>query len=252
MSINYPDLSQIPQLRALWKNAFGDTEEFLDIFFSRGFSPDRCRCVTVDGSVVAALYWFDAVCSAEKYAYLYAVATDPAHRGRGLCRALMEDVKELLAGQDYAGLILVPQNDSLAAMYRRMGYRDCTYVTEFTAPAEDTPLTLRRLTVREYAEARRSFLPADAVLQEGENLDFLNGFSLFFSGNGWLAAVSIEGRKLHCHELLGDPDVAYSLVSALGCEEGFFRIPGDDKPFTQCQFLKPVCRKMSYFGLAFD
>lgn len=252
MNIDYPTSAQIPRLRSLWKKAFWDTEEFLDIFFSRGFSRKRCRCVTIGNEVAAALYWFGVQCGSEEYAYLYAVATDPAYRGRGFCRALMEDVGQLLAGQGCAGLILVPQDDRLAAMYRKMGYRDCCSVTEFTAPAEDTPLPLRRLTPAEYAEARRRFLPEDAVIQERENLDFLSGYALFFTGGGWLAAVSLEGKKLRCHELLGDPDAAYALVSALGCQEGFFRIPGTGRPFAQCRMLKPDCKKMSYFGLSFD
>ena len=252
MNIDYPAPSQIPALRRLWKAAFGDSEEFLDLFFSRGFSPKRCRCLTIGGQTAAALYWFDAEYDGQKYAYLYAVATDPKHRGRGCCRTLMEDVKELLAGQGYAGLLLVPQDEALAAMYRRMGYTDCTTVTEFAAPAEPTPLALRRLTPAEYAQVRRRLLPAGSVLQEGDALAFLGGYALFFTGDGWAAAVSLEGPRLHCHELLGDPDIAYALVSALGCDEGFFRIPGADKPFAQCLFLKPDCRKMSYFGLAFD
>ena len=46
-------------LRRLWKQAFGDTDSFLNSFFTFGFSPDRCRQITVDGNVAAALYWFD-------------------------------------------------------------------------------------------------------------------------------------------------------------------------------------------------
>ena len=59
MTIDRPLPEQLPQLRGLWKEAFGDTDAFLDIFFHRAFSRNRCRCVTLNGQVVAALYWFD-------------------------------------------------------------------------------------------------------------------------------------------------------------------------------------------------
>ena len=59
MTIDSPKIDQLPQLRALWKEAFGDTDAYLDSFFTLGFSPERCRCVTEDGQVSAALYWFD-------------------------------------------------------------------------------------------------------------------------------------------------------------------------------------------------
>ena len=59
MTIDRPTQMQIPQLRRLWQAAFGDTDAFLDIFFHRAYDARRSRCVTRDGRVVAALYWFD-------------------------------------------------------------------------------------------------------------------------------------------------------------------------------------------------
>ena len=81
MIIDYPAENAIPQLRGLWKEAFGDEDAFLDAFFATGFSPDRCRCVTVDGQLAAALYWFDCSWEEKPLAYLYAVATGKAYRG---------------------------------------------------------------------------------------------------------------------------------------------------------------------------
>ena len=43
MSVTYANENLIPGLRELWKKAFGDTDEFLDLFFSTAYSPDRCR-----------------------------------------------------------------------------------------------------------------------------------------------------------------------------------------------------------------
>ena len=108
--------AQIPQLRELWQRAFGDTDDFLDDFFSTAFAPHRSRCITVDGDLAAVLYWFDCTLEQKKLAYLYAVATDPAHRGKGLCRALMADTAETLKATGYAGMVLVPQKPSLIAM----------------------------------------------------------------------------------------------------------------------------------------
>ena len=86
MTIDAPNVEQTAWLRRLWKEAFGDSDAFLDRFFTIAYSPDRCRCVTADGRVTAALYWFDCDCQGEKLAYLYAVATAQDCRGRGLCR----------------------------------------------------------------------------------------------------------------------------------------------------------------------
>ena len=51
MTIDAPKKQDIPALKALWQEAFGDEEAFLDCFFSTAFSPKRCRCVTLSGPV---------------------------------------------------------------------------------------------------------------------------------------------------------------------------------------------------------
>lgn len=251
MKIEHPTPGDIPALRKLWKIAFGDTDEFLDRFFSLSFSPARCRCVLCADGAAAAHYWFDCTLGGQKFAYIYAVATDPAHRGKGLCRALMADAQKLLAERGYHGLILVPQDVPLVAMYEKLGFAGCTSVSEFTAPGEE-PIPLRRLTAEEYAAARRELLPSGGMVQEAETLRLLASFAWFFRGPDWLAAVSVEEDKLRCHELLGNPDAAYGIVSAMGCREGSFRIPGKDTPFAMYLPLRPDCRKPEYFGLALD
>lgn len=252
MMIVNPSPNHIPGLRKLWKQAFGDPESFIDLFFEKGFSPHRCRCAVLGDEIAAALFWFETGCEGQKLAYLYGVCTAPDHRGKGLCRDLMADTHRHLKVLGFQGALLVPQDESLRAMYERMGYRSCTAVSEFTAPGEDQGLTLRKVTPAEYASLRRKLLPKGGVLQEGENLDFLSAFAHFFAGHDFLAAVSMEGEKLYCHELLGDADAAYGLVHALGFREGHFRIPGDDKAFAQFLSLTGDCVVPSYFGFAFD
>ena len=46
----------IADLRNLWQQAFGDSDETLDAFFATGFSPDRCHYLTENDTVVSALY----------------------------------------------------------------------------------------------------------------------------------------------------------------------------------------------------
>ena len=120
MTIDSPKIDQLPQLRALWKEAFGDTDAYLDSFFTLGFSPERCRCMTEDGQVSAALYWFDCSCQGARLAYLYAVATAENRRGVGLCRLLMDNTHAHLKKAGYAGAILVPASASLRQMYEKI------------------------------------------------------------------------------------------------------------------------------------
>lgn len=252
MNIEHPNPQQLPGLRQLWKTAFGDGDAFLDAFYGTGFSPLRCRCVSEDGAVLAALYWFGTACGGQKFAYLYAVATDPAHRGRGLCRALMEDTKAYLTTQGFQGLLLVPENEQLARMYEKMGFSACTSVLEFHCSAGPHPAPIHRVDAAEYARLRRSLLPPDSVVQEGTDLAFLATQASFYAGPGILAAVSPDGEELHCRELLGDPELAPAILRALGYHYGSFRAPGSGKNFAYLFPIAENCLKPAYFGLALD
>ncbi len=121
MEIDYPTGVQEPQLRALWRLSFGDSEEFIAGFFASGYCPRRCRCAAENGNVAAALYWFDAEFRGQKFAYLYAVATHPDFRNRGLCRALMADAAACLTGRGYDGALLMPHDVRSAENVRPHG-----------------------------------------------------------------------------------------------------------------------------------
>ena len=221
MNLEHPTHALIPQLRQLWKEAFGDTDAFLDHFYGTAFSPDRCLCAMLDGEVAAMAYWFHC----EEYAYIYAVATAEKHRGKGISHALMARIHEILTQRGYAGCILVPGEESLRIFYRGMGYENCGGVKEFDAEAGD-PLPLRKLGKEEYAVLRRQHLPQGGVVQEGENLDFLSCWADFYEAPDALLAAVWEEGKLLVLDLLGDARQAPGIAAALGAKSGWFRSPG--------------------------
>lgn len=252
MNIICPSDAHIPGLRRLWKAAFGDADDFLDQFFSTAYAPERCRCVEEDGRITSVLYWLDCQLEWAKLAYIYAVATDPAHRGRGLCRALMADAMEVLAKEGYRGALLLPQEPWLIRMYKGMGFAPCTTAAEFHVMAADAPIPVRRISAGEFARLRRALLPPGGVIQEGENLAFLETQAAFYTGEGWLAAAAQTDGMLWCPEFLGDPALAPGLVKALGYLEGSFRMPGTGRPFAMFRPLTEDCPRPGYFGYVFD
>ena len=134
MKIDYPAEEQLPQLKELWKEAFGDSDGFISGFFDNAFAADRCRCVTEQDRLAAALYWFDCRYQDRPLAYVYAVATAKAFRGQGICRALMENTAKHLQNLGYAGVLLVPAR-GLFEMYGKMGYETCCSVSEISCTA---------------------------------------------------------------------------------------------------------------------
>lgn len=252
MTIDAPLLRQVPELRKLWQEAFGDTDAFLDGFYHTAFSTDRCRCVTVDDRVASAVYWFDCSCDGHRVAYLYALATAKAHRGRGLGRKLMEHVHELLTSQGYETVLLVPGEESLRRYYEAMGYRTCTTFREFECTGGPEDLQCRSVSAAEYGRLRRERLPEGAVLQEKESLDFLALQAKFYAGSDFLLAARKQEQTLFGLELLGNPNLAPAILRSLGCCEGTFRIPGGEEPFAMALPLKPGAVIPRYFAFAFD
>ena len=236
----------ISGLRQLWKLAFGDTDAFLDGFFGTAFSFDRCRWIEADHRIVA-LYWFDCRFRGEKLAYLYAVATHPDYRGRGLCRKLMADTHDHLQNLGYGGILLVPQEEGLRKMYAAMGYADATKVSEFSCEA-GTAVSLQPVDAQTYGMLRRRFLPEGGVIQEEENLRFLASYASFYAGEDFLLAASgSEGI-----ELLGNREKAPGILAALGLAAGRFRTPGGEKPYAMFLALGKEIPAPDYFGFAFD
>ena len=208
--------------KELWQLAFGDSEAFVNRFFADAYSPRRCRCAWEDGRLAAALYWFDAEFAGQKFAYLYAVATHPNFRHRGVCRALMADTLDCLTARGYDGALLMPQSGALREMYARMGFRDCCTVSEFTCEAEEA-VPVRKITASEFARLRREYLPPDGALPEG-------------------------APPPH----LGNAAAAPGILGALGFPRGRFRTPGGDLPGAMFRPLRENVKAPGYFGLVFE
>lgn len=250
MKIDHPTPGQIPGLRALWQEAFGDSNAYLDLFFAHAFAPSRCLCIEETGKIAAAAYWFDCEIPCGKTAYIYAVATANSHRHRGLCHTLMEQIHCLLARQGYCGSLLVPEDETLRRLYTEMGYHAFGGIREFSCAAGPSPLSLRAIGAEEYARLRRAYLPRNSVLQERENLEFLASFANFYAGEDFLLAASREGALLWGMELLGNADAAPGILKSLGAGRGVFRTPGPN-PFAM---YRPLTQTPApgYFAFAFD
>lgn len=235
-------------LKRLWKTVFGDPEEFIDTFFDVAFAPERCKYVEKDGEAVSALYWLDCEYEGGKLAYIYAVATDPDQRGKGLASQLLLDTHEVLKQQGYCGAVLKPAK-GLFPFYERLGYRTNSYINRMDAAAGSVPVKIREVSAPEFAILRRQFLPGNAVVQEGVTLDFLHTFAHFYAADG--ALLSLFREEPVFFEYLGDPELAPGILAALNIEKATLPTPGGAIPFTM--FLPLNCTKTpGYLGITLE
>ena len=258
MIINCPTPDLIPSMKALWSEAFGESDADVNHFFNTAFSPERSRVAYENGEVLAALYVLDFSYKGKKSAYIYAVATAEKYRGRGICRTLIEDTHEYLRERGYEFAVLKPGDESLFEFYRKLGYKDCCSVTEVTVEVAENGIRIEKTDAESYCRLRRKYLPDNGAVFEGVSIDYLASFMELYAfdggvmtawrGNGLLFSAEIltDGLTECTEELLG------GIVKALGCEKGIFRTVGDSVPFAMGYSLNGSLPERLHLGLAFD
>lgn len=126
ITVKHGSKKNIPMMKALWREVFGDSEEFIDLFFSKFYRPSRTLLAFEDGELVSMLYYLDVKAKYFKKnlkcAYLYGVATKLSERRRGHFRRLHAQLLEELAEKHYEAVAVLPANESLYGLYREMGY----------------------------------------------------------------------------------------------------------------------------------
>lgn len=188
-----------PRLRELWQAAFGDEAEFIDGFFARYGAPDRLLVLRDEGTVMSmlALLPMKGVTAAGEECllpYVYALATDPARRGKGYAKKLLDYAARRAREMGAAGICTVPAEPSLHRFFASAGYAECFttrrwYVTLHRPMAAGEVIPVG---AEEYARLREELLrdtPHGAW--DGEMTAIQEGFSR--SSGGGLYRLELEG-----------------------------------------------------------
>lgn len=135
-------LSDTPRLKEIWQICFGDPERYIDFFFQNAFHPEQTLVWEEDGTVCAMFFLLDcsvwAGGSEVPAAYLYAAATMPAYRSRGIMGRMIRYAAGFVSSCGYGGIVLVPAEPGLFDYYGRFGFRTCFYdAVEDIVPERD-------------------------------------------------------------------------------------------------------------------
>lgn len=132
----------VPAQRELWKLAFGDSGAYIDNFYNTYYRPERVLVLEEDGVLRSMTAWFDttfAVPGQGEYraAYLYAVATHPGCRGRGLAARLLAGADGYFRSLGIPAVTTVPAEPSLHSFFGTNGFRECFRILGGTLRRED-------------------------------------------------------------------------------------------------------------------
>lgn len=123
------------QMREMWHDIFGDEVAEIDDFFIR--HSDAIPLIYKENDEVASMLFIVPLQMWERrVAYIYAVATKPEYRGRGIASKLLNEALQYAetSGQfDLAALI--PSSTESKRLYERLGFEDLRKPMIF--PADD-------------------------------------------------------------------------------------------------------------------
>ncbi len=124
--IDFAKKSDIAELSALWKESFGDSDEYINNFMTRRFIPGNTLVYRVQGSVVSQLFLLegDLRIDSVRYPsmYIYAACTSQSFRGRGIMAALIERAHEIAKDRNVDFICLVPGEEGLFNYYSKCGF----------------------------------------------------------------------------------------------------------------------------------
>ena len=195
MRSRWADNTEQRELQALWLLCFEEDSKADAASFFANFPPQRhTRVIAADGKLAAMASWMpvtlcgrSAQCAG---AYLYAVATHPAARGRGLCRALLAELEAVLWAQSISFTALCPIAASLYGFYGSMGYEPA-FAPKASAPVAAAG-TLVEITPAAYRQLRERWLTPPYCRWDAPAYAYLAGTDVRFYRTGAGGCVAIE------------------------------------------------------------
>lgn len=132
--ITFAETSHIASAKRLWQQAFGDTEEAANYYFSHLHQNANMLIDTENGSLAAMLTMLPLelhhngrVCNAR---YIFAVATDEKYRSRGISTRLIEYAHDYMANNGADFSVLTPASETLFDFYAKRGYERAFFVNK--------------------------------------------------------------------------------------------------------------------------
>lgn len=200
-------MSKKDEIKKLWAETFGDSREFVEMYFDRVYrDTDAMTLLSDDGRIISSLllqpygmqfHGLDATVS-----YIAGAVTRRNMRGRGLMSALMLSSLEESRSRGDILTLLIPASDYLYGFYARFGFATVAFtdIMRYTSlhsfmPPEDSPFEeytavddLFDDRIWEAAEAMERDMQQSVVLHSRR--DFLNIMDDLRLDEGMCAAVT--------------------------------------------------------------
>lgn len=161
ISVRFAVHSDIGALKHIWKESFGDSDDYIDFFFQHCFVPKNAVVACVENKPAGVIHLLPAKLGTQNFLYGYAIGVLPEFRGNDICQIMHTFVADY-AKKVQAVYGLHPANEKLSSYYRRIGLSDMYTLRRFDASylKEDETFTLQDIDAKEYYRMRQqAFAP---------------------------------------------------------------------------------------------
>ncbi len=271
MDIRLARPEDLGALKEIWNASFPGDEAFADWFLKTVFKTDSALVWEDGGRTAAMLHLIPMRWHVGGWevpaSYVYAVATLPEYRGRGVAAALLREAEALEKSRGTRVMMLVPQSASLFEYYRRLGYETALFRArrQIVSGAGEIPPGLEMDDSPETGELGECFQAAmqgrDYVARSDEHwarsLSYLNALGV--RRNGKPAGFAIYDSEGVVRELIALDEAARAALEAsalkrLNAREAVaFSPDGPGEPYGMARVLEPGLELPSgYAGLMLD
>ncbi|WP_052446844.1 GNAT family N-acetyltransferase [Candidatus Soleaferrea massiliensis] len=271
-------------LKHIWSVCFKDPGHYIDYFFENRFKPEQTLVWLEDEKPAAMLSLLpcELIDQGERIEarYIYAVATLPEYRGRGISTHLLKEAQNILQREEIPISLLVPAEKGLFDFYRERGYETMGSIRSVTLTAKELK-TYRQggyqlgvLTAQELYWMRGEYLDGTAYLSwDIPALGYALGENGLTGGRAFKLELEYGEAYMVCHPFaehvlireIGSTAEMFGcccdlLLSELPAEKYTFLLPsgsgllegiGEDKPFGMACWNNDLHKEMlqAYLGL---
>ncbi len=239
--------ADLPEIRALWKECFGDSDDYLDRYFRHPQSLEHLFVYEQHGvsgmmTLIPCLAGREG--GSQPVLYLFALAVRPDRQGNGIGGGLMRFAEQYARREGYGGIGLVMQHAGLTHYYREKGYTPASQLGRLKLQdLSGDGDRVASLSVQAYLSIRRRFLAERNSFRfiprlEAWNIETeLTGGAVALrirEGDADLAAIcAVNGGTLYVRELClpveSNQGVIYRAVGSLAayakCRNVRLRLP---------------------------
>ncbi len=264
--IRFADARDSEAIRRIWSAVFtADTPAERDAFLGIVHLSEECVVACENNVPVSMAFFLPAVLhvhgSTYTARYLYAAATLPAYRGRGIFSDLLRAALTALKERGIDACFLNPAEPSLVDYYRRFGFEPTVFSRTLCGAASERQVFLTPLAGEDYLSLRQALLPPDFVAWDDRLLRYAVSYATPMRVGERACALCVKNNgTLHVLELLGIPsDEQTAVCGALarhgGCDAFRARVfseTGDCFGMLLPLKARIPLKTAPYMGLAFD